>query len=84
MNQKLTMTRSLEQQVVTNFSGSNLAKSDLGGRNGPKGLFKGSTLSGSDFSGADLTGSTFKRSNVRETFAALEGMDANLSKVTAI
>jgi uncharacterized protein YjbI with pentapeptide repeats len=61
------LSRSLERQVLTNFSGSNLAKSDFAGVTAHKGKFEGSALRGSDFSGADLTGSSFKGSDVRET-----------------
>ena len=60
------LTRSLERQVLTNFSGSDLAKSDLAGVTVHKGKFEGSALGGSDFSGADLTGTTFYASDVRE------------------
>jgi uncharacterized protein YjbI with pentapeptide repeats len=60
------LSRSLERQILLNFSGSNLPKSDFAGVTAHKGKFEGSTLRGSDFSGADLTGSTFKASNVRE------------------
>ncbi|WP_147304224.1 permease prefix domain 1-containing protein, partial [Cohnella lupini] len=52
------LSRSLERQVLTNFSGSNLADSDFAGVTAHKGEFKGSALQGSDFSGADLTGSS--------------------------
>jgi uncharacterized protein YjbI with pentapeptide repeats len=60
------LTRSLERQVLTNFSGSDLAKSDLAGVTVHKGKFEGSALDGSDFSGADLTGTSFYASDVRE------------------
>lgn len=60
------LTRSLERQVLTNFSGSDLAKSDLAGVTVHKGKFEGSALSGSDFSSADLTGTSFYASDVRE------------------
>jgi uncharacterized protein YjbI with pentapeptide repeats len=60
------LTRSLERQVLTNFSGSDLAKSDLAGVTVHKGKFEGSALGGSDFSGADLTGTIFYASDVRE------------------
>jgi len=61
------LSRSLERQLLTNFIGSNLKKSDLAGVTARKGKFEGSDLHGSDFSGADLTGSSFKASDVRET-----------------
>ncbi|ULL16802.1 pentapeptide repeat-containing protein [Paenibacillus sp. H1-7] len=60
------LSRSLERQVLTNLSASNLAKSDFAGVIAHKGKFTASSLQGSDFAGADLTGSTFASSNVRE------------------
>ena len=60
------LSRSLERQVLTNFSGSDLAKSDLAGVTVHNGKFEGSALGGSDFSSADLTGTTFYASDVRE------------------
>jgi uncharacterized protein YjbI with pentapeptide repeats len=60
------ISRSLERQVLTNFSASNLSKSDFAGVTARKGKFEASDLRGSDFSGADLTGSSFYASDVRE------------------
>ncbi len=60
------LSRSLERQVLTNFSGSDLAKSDLAGVTVHKGKFEGSALGGSDFSNADLSGTTFYASDVKE------------------
>ena len=60
------LSRSLERQVLINFSASNLPKSDFAGVKVHKGKFEASALRGSDFSGADLTGSSFKSSDVRE------------------
>lgn len=60
------LSRSLERQVVTNFSASDLTKSDFAGVIAHKGKFTASALRGSDFAGADLTGSSFKSSDVRE------------------
>ena len=60
------LSRSLERQVLTNFSASNLSKSDFAGVKAHKGKFEASDLRGSDFSGADLTGSSFYASDVRE------------------
>ncbi|MDU0204289.1 pentapeptide repeat-containing protein [Paenibacillus sp. MAH-36] len=60
------LSRSLERQVLINFSASNLANSDFAGVTAHKGQFKASALRGSDFAGADLTGSSFKSSDVRE------------------
>ena len=60
------LTRSLERQLLINFSASNLPKSDFAGVTAHKGKFEASELRGSDFSGADLTGSSFKASDVGE------------------
>jgi uncharacterized protein YjbI with pentapeptide repeats len=60
------LSRSLERQVLTNFSASNLPKSDFAGVKAHKGKFEASMLRGSDFAAADLTGSSFKASDVRE------------------
>ncbi len=60
------LSRSLERQVLTNFSASNLPKSDFAGVTAHQGKFEASALRGSDFSGADLTGSSFNASDVRE------------------
>ncbi|GLX68596.1 pentapeptide repeat-containing protein [Paenibacillus glycanilyticus] len=74
------LSRSLERQVVTNFSASNLADSDFAGVKAHKGQFKGSALHGSDFSGADLTGSSFKGSDVRQAnFDGANLTDCNFS-----
>ena len=67
-----------KQELLTNFSGSNLTKSDFAGVTAHKRKFNGSALRGSDFSGADLTGSTFNGSDVRE--ANFDG--ANLTDCT--
>jgi uncharacterized protein YjbI with pentapeptide repeats len=58
------LSRSLERQVLTNFSGSNLPESNFAGVTAHKGKFEGSALRDSDFSGADLTGSSFLGSDV--------------------
>lgn len=74
------LSRSLERQVVTNFSASNLAQSDFAGVTAHKGRFNGSALQGSDFSGADLTGSSFNSSDVREAnFDGANLTDCSLS-----
>ena len=72
------LSRSLERQVLTNFSASNLPKSDFAGVTAHKGKFDASALRGADFAGADLTGSSFKASDVRE--ANFDG--ANLTDCT--
>jgi len=56
-----------ERQLLTNFSGGNLLKSDFAGVIAHNRKFYGSALRGSDFTGADLTGSSFTGSDVRET-----------------
>jgi uncharacterized protein YjbI with pentapeptide repeats len=61
-----SLSRSLERQLLINFSASNLPKSDFAGVTALKGKFEASTLRGSNFSGADLTGSSFISSDVRE------------------
>lgn len=74
------LSRSLERQVLTNFSASNLPKSDFAGVIAHKGNFTSSALHGSDFAGADLTGSTFKSSDIREAnFNGANLTDCNLS-----
>jgi uncharacterized protein YjbI with pentapeptide repeats len=70
-----SLSRTLERQVLTSFSASDLPKSDFAGVRAHKGKFDASMLRGSDFTGADLTGSSFKASDVRE--ASFDG--ANLT-----
>ena len=67
-----------ELQLLTNFSGSNLVKSDFAGVTAHKSKFNGSALRGSDFAKADLTGSSFSGSDIRE--ANFE--EANLTDCT--
>jgi len=85
------LSRSLERQVLTNFSASNLPESDFAGVTAHKGKFEASALRGSDFSGADLTGSSFTSSDVREakfdgsnltdcTFLTVDLADASFRK----
>lgn len=59
-------SHSQAQQMLTNFSGSDLSKSDFAGVTAHKRKFNGSALCGSNFAGADLTGSSFMSSDVRE------------------
>ncbi|QHT60980.1 pentapeptide repeat-containing protein [Paenibacillus lycopersici] len=74
------LSRSLERQLLTNFSGSNLQESDFAGVTARKSRFNASALRGSDFSGADLTGSTFRSSDVREAnFDGANLTDCSLS-----
>lgn len=76
------LSRSLERQVITNFSASNLPKSDFAGVTAHKGKFEASALRGSNFAGADLTGSSFKASDVREAnFDGTNLTDCNLSTI---
>lgn len=72
------LSRSLERQVLINFSASNLLESDFAGVKVHKGKFEASMLRGSDFSDTDLTGSSFRASDVRE--ANFDG--ANLTDCT--
>lgn len=58
------LSHSLEKEVLTNLSGSNLTKSDFAGVTALKGKFEGSALSDSDFSGAVLIGSSYKGSDL--------------------
>ena len=62
-----------ERPLLNNFSGSNLAGSDLAGVTAHQRKFHSSALRGSDFSGADLTGSSFSSSDARE--ANFDGAD---------
>lgn len=89
------LTRSLERQLLINFSASNLPKSDFAGVTAHKGKFEASALRGSDFSGADLTGSSFKASDVREAnfdrsnltdciFSTLDLTGASFNKTTLV
>ncbi|SEW37771.1 pentapeptide repeat-containing protein [Chitinophaga arvensicola] len=55
-----------ERELLTNFSGGNLTKSDFAGVTAHNRKFNGSALRGSDFAGADLTGSSFTGSDIRE------------------
>lgn len=74
------LSRSLERQVLTNFSGSDLLKSDFAGVTAHKGKYIGSDLRGSNFAGADLTGSSFMGSDVREVnFDGSNLTDCNFS-----
>ena len=74
------LSRSLERQVLINFSASNLPKSDFAGVVVHQGKFEASAFRGSNFSGADLTGSSFKASDVREAnFDGTNLTDCNFS-----
>jgi len=76
------LSRSLERQLLTNFSASNLPKSDFAGVTAHNGKFEASALRGSDFSRADLTGSSFKASDVREAnFNGANLTDCNFSEL---
>lgn len=76
------LSRSLERQVLTSFSASNLPKSDFAGVTAHNGKFTASALRGSDFSGSDLTGSSFTGSDVRDAnFTGTNLTDCNLSTI---
>jgi uncharacterized protein YjbI with pentapeptide repeats len=76
------LSRSLERQLLINFSASNLPRSDFAGVIAHKGKFEASDLRGTDFSGADLTGSSFYSSDVREVnFDGANLTDCNLSTI---
>ncbi len=76
------LSRSLERQLLINFSASNLPKSDFAGVTAHEGKFEASVLRGSDFAGADLTGSSFKASDVREAnFDGTNLTDCTLSTI---
>lgn len=76
------LSRSLERQVLINFSASNLPKSDFAGVILHKGEFKASALCGADFAGADLTGTSFVSSDVREAnFDGANLTDCNFSAI---
>lgn len=60
------ITRTLERQLLINFSATSLPKGDFAGVTAHQGKFEASDLRGSDFSRADMTGSSFKASDVRE------------------
>ena len=76
------ISRSLERQLLINFSASNLPNSDFAGVTAHKGKFESSMLRGSDFSGADMTGSSFKTSDVRE--ANFDGANLTDCKFTTL
>ncbi len=74
------LSRSLERQLLINFSAGNLPGSDFAGVSVHKGKFDASVLRGSDFSRADLTGSSFFSSDVREAnFDGANLTDCSLS-----
>lgn len=76
------LSRSLERKVFTNFSASNLPKSDFSNVVAHGGTFKASALRGSNFSDADLTGSSFDSSDVRDAnFDRTNLTDCSLSCV---
>ncbi|MDR3679485.1 MAG: pentapeptide repeat-containing protein [Flavipsychrobacter sp.] len=89
------LSHSPEREMLTNFSGSNLLKSDFAGVIAHKRKFNGSALRGSDFAGADLTGSSFTGSDVREanfdgtnltdcTLSAIDLTDASFNKTILV
>lgn len=70
------------RELLTNFSGSNLADTDFAGVTAHNRKFRGSALRGSNFAGADLTGSSFTGSDVREAnFDGTNLTDCTLSSI---
>src|SRR5678816_3870674 len=78
------LSRSLERQVLTNFSASNLPESDFAGVTAHKGKFDASALRGSNFASADLTGSTFNASDVHEVNFAGANLTGSTFKVSDV
>lgn len=75
-----TLQDSAARNLLNDFSGSDLSKSDFAGVTAHKRKFYGSDLRGSDFSGADLTNSSFIGSDVREAnFDSTNMTDCKLS-----
>jgi len=75
-----SLAGSSQPQLLTNFSGNDLAKTDFAGVIAHKLKFNGSNLRGSDFTGADLTGSSFLGSDAREaSFQGANLTDCSLS-----
>jgi uncharacterized protein YjbI with pentapeptide repeats len=62
---EITAIPNSQDQLLTNFSGSNLSESDFAGVTAHKRKFNGSALRDSNFAGADLTGSSFNASDLR-------------------
>jgi uncharacterized protein YjbI with pentapeptide repeats len=90
-----TLPPSPVRQLLTNFSGNNLSKSDFAGVTAHHTKFSGSGLRGSNFAGADLTGSSFNGSDVREanfdetnltdcTLSAIDLADASFNKTILV
>lgn len=88
-------TGSVEKQLLTNFSGSNLPESDFAGVVAHDRKFNGSALRGANFANADLTGSSFMGSDLREanfdganltdcTFSANDVSGASFDKATLV
>lgn len=74
------LTDSSQPQLLTNFSGNDLASTDFAGVVAHQLKFNGSNLRSSDFSGADLTGSSFLGSDAREAnFTGANLTDCSLS-----
>ena len=71
-----------QEQLLTDFSASNLTESDFAGVTLHKGKFESSALRGSDFTGADLTGSKFASSDLRD--ANFDGTNLTDCKFTTL
>ncbi|MCD6066507.1 MAG: Cro/Cl family transcriptional regulator [Bacteroidetes bacterium] len=84
-----------KRELLTNFSGSDLAGTDFAGVTAHKSKFNGSALRGADFSGANLSGSSFMGSDVSEanfngtnltdcTLSAINLTDASFNKTILV
>ncbi len=77
--------KTVEQQALTNFSGSNLPQSDFADVTARKGKFEGSALRNSNFSGSDLSGSSFRTSDARDAnFDSANLTDCNFIAVNLL
>lgn len=95
LGEMANLTRTLERQVLVNFSGQELTSSDFAGVTLHGGKFEGSAMKGTDFSGADLTGSSFKGTDLRGakfdranltgcTFSAVDLKDASFREAILV
>lgn len=78
--ERVDRSGAVERPLLTNFSGSDLSKSDFAGVTAHKFEFNASALQGADFGGADLTGSSFTNSDMQNArFDGTNLTDCNLS-----
>lgn len=71
--EKTELSVSVNEPLLTNFSGAALVGTDFAGVNAPERKFWGSDLKESDFSDADLAGSSFRNSDMSDS--NFEGAD---------